>query len=122
MLLNRHQRKLTDKGKTAVNIPFVLTVRVSRRSDGCRLQIWHGCLLLSFHLQSFPGEHFLVDAAEIQTVFRIKMRPSDRAEQLLNVADGQQVFVVVNKQQQQDVLLAVFCGQERGADGSWRSC
>ena len=42
------------------------------------------------------------------------MRLSDRAEQLLNVANGQQVFVVVNKQQQQDVLLAVFF-----ADRSW---
>ena len=38
----------------------------------------------------------------------MEMLFSDRTEELLNVSDGKQVFVVVDEQQQENVLLAVF--------------
>ena len=68
-----------------------------------------------FHLESFPGEHLFINIAEGQAIGCIEVLLRDRTEQLLNVADGEQAFIIVDKQKQQDMLLAVFLRSGAGS-------
>ena len=44
----------------------------------------------------------------------MEMLFGDRTEELFNVSDGKQVFVVVDEQQQENMLLAVFFADRGG--------
>ena len=104
--------QLADKGEEAEKLTVLLR-RVGEDPGGV-LKLFCHILLQLFPFFLLQGEDLPVDFGELRTGTGGKMLFAERGEELLDLAEGNHILVVIDEDQHQNVVAGIFLFDRRG--------